>query len=87
MSNPDNISYGEAVTITKGLKDKDLKAAIILNVTKQSVMKCRFDLGEVNDWETLAKYYSKGYPQYLSMLQPTVESSTISVNEEEPQQG
>ena len=74
MKDDDNISFNEQVVVTRGLKDRDLTAAIILNVTQQTVQKCRYELGEVNDWETLASYYSKGYPQYLTLLKPEAEA-------------
>ena len=66
-----NISYREIVTVTRGLKDKDLTAAIILNLTQKRVQKCRFE-GK-NDWETLAKYYAKAYPNYLTLIDPPSE--------------
>ena len=65
-----NISYAENVTVTRGLKDRDLTAAIILNLTQKTVHKCRFT--DANDWETLAAYYAKGYPQYLKLIDPPV---------------
>jgi hypothetical protein len=68
MTNDENISYTENVTVTRGLKDRDLTAAVILNLTQKTVHKFRFE-GK-NDWETLAAYYAKGYPQYLKLLDP-----------------
>lgn len=65
-----NISYAENVTVTRGLKDKDLTAAIILNLTQKTVHKCRFD--DANDWEKLASYYAKNYPNYLKLIDPPV---------------
>ena len=63
-----NISYREKVTVTRGLKDRDLTAGIILNLTQKTVYKCRFE-GK-NDWETLASYYAKSYPNYLKLIDP-----------------
>jgi len=68
INNDENISYSENVTVTRGLKDRDLTAAIILNLTQKIVHKSRFT--DVNDWETLAAYYAKGYPQYLKLIDP-----------------
>ena len=68
MKNDENISYTENVTVTRGLKDRDLKAAVILNLTQKTVQKFRFD-GK-GDWESLSAYYAKGYPQYLKLLDP-----------------
>ena len=68
MKDDSNISYTENVTVTRGLKDRDLTAAVILNLTQKVVFKFRFE-GQ-NDWETLAAYYAKGYPQYLKLLDP-----------------
>lgn len=79
INNDENISYGEKVTVTRGLKDRDLTAGIILNLTQKTVHKCRF--GGNNDWETLAAYYAKGYPQYLKLLEPTPEPTDEEVEE------
>ena len=68
MNDDKNISYREKVTVTRGLKDKDLTAAIILNLTQKTVHKCRFE-GK-NDWETLAKYYAEAYPNYFKLIDP-----------------
>jgi hypothetical protein len=68
MNDDKNISYREKVTITRGLKDRDLTAGIILNLTQKTVYKCHFD-GK-NDWETLAQYYAKSYPEYFKMIDP-----------------
>ena len=81
MKNDDNVSFNEQVVVTRGLKDRDLTAAIILNLTQQKVMKCRFELGEVNDWETLANYYAKGYPQYMTLLKPAAEEEVAEAEE------
>jgi len=66
MTDDKNIGYREAVTLTRGLKDKDLTANIILNLTQKTVFKCRFE-GK-NDWESLSKYYAKSYPQYIDLI-------------------
>ena len=68
MKDDKNISYREKVTVTRGLKDRDFKAAIILNLTQKTVFKCQFD-GK-NDWETLAAYYAKSYPNYFKLIDP-----------------
>ena len=68
MKDENNISYREKVTITRGLKDRDLTAGIILNLTQKTVFKCRF--AGKNDWETLAAYYAKSYPNYFKLADP-----------------
>ena len=82
MKDDKNIAYSESVTVTKGLKDKDLTASIILNLTQKSVQKYRFE-GKT-DWETLAAYYAKGYPQYLKLLEPEekVEDKEITATDD-----
>lgn len=70
INSEDGMSYTENVTVTRGLKDRDLTAGIILNLTQKSVFKCRF--GGKTDWETLAAYYAKGYPNYLKLIDPPV---------------
>ena len=75
MKDDGNISYTENVIVTRGLKDRDLKAAVILNLTQKTVQKFRFE-GK-GDWESLAAYYAKGYPQYLKLLEPPEEKVDI----------
>ena len=67
MTNPDNISYDESINITRGIKTKDqLNAAVILNLTKQSVVKNRFRSDA--DFPSLLAYYQEGYPKYINPL-------------------
>lgn len=70
-----NISYREKVTVTRGLKDRDLTADIILNLTQKTVHKCRFE--DKNDWETLAAYYAKAYPDYFKIIDPPVKVEEV----------
>ena len=65
-------------TVTRGLKDRDLKAAVILNLTQKTVQKFRFE-GK-GDWESLAAYYAKGYPQYLKLIEPQPEPTDEEVD-------
>ena len=78
MKDDQNISYTENVTVTRGLKDRDLKAAVILNLTQKTVQKFRFE-GK-GDWESLAAYYAKGYPQYLKLIEPQPEPTDEEVD-------
>ena len=73
INNDENVSYNESVTLSRGLKDRDLTAAIILNLTQKTVHKCRFD--DANDWEKLAAYYAKAYPQYMQLADPPKEEA------------
>ena len=67
MSDPDNISYDESINITRGIKTKDqLNAAVILNLTKQSVVKNRFRSDA--DFPSLLAYYQEGYPNYINKI-------------------
>ena len=68
MKSDTNISYSESVSLSRGLKNKDITANIILNLTQKTVVKCSFETN--NGWEELASYYAKNYPQYLKMEDP-----------------
>jgi len=75
MTDDKNVSYREKVTVTRGLKDRDLTAPIILNLTQKTVFKCLFD-GK-NDWENLAKYYANAYPNYFNLIDPPKEVEEV----------
>jgi hypothetical protein len=67
MSNPDNISYDESINITRGIKTRDqLNAGVILNLTKQTVVKNSFRSDA--DFPSLLAHYQEGYPKYINPL-------------------
>ena len=70
-----NISYTESVALTRGLKNRDITANIILNLTQKRVEKCNFETN--NGWEELAAYYAKAYPQYMKLIQSEPETDEI----------
>ncbi|RLA20436.1 MAG: hypothetical protein DRQ62_10555 [Gammaproteobacteria bacterium] len=78
LNNDKNISYQEKVVVTRGLKDRDVTADIILNLTQKTVFKNRF--GTKNVWETLAAYYSDAYPQYFKVT-PAPDDVALKVDD------
>ena len=67
MNNPDNISYDESINITRGIKTRDqLNAGVILNLTKQAVVKNSFRSDA--DFPSLLTHYQEGYPKYINPL-------------------
>jgi hypothetical protein len=79
INDDNNVSYDESVTLSRGLKDRDLKAAIILNLTQKTVHKCRFD--DANNWEKLAAYYAKAYPQYIQLIEPQPDPEEMDIED------
>lgn len=69
--NEENYAYNEEVHVTLGLKDKDLmRASVILNISKQSVVKC--SMNPDASFLDLYMYFKKNYPQYVNVLEKGV---------------
>ena len=78
-----NASYQESVTLSRGLKNKDVTAQIILNLTQKSVYKCNFETN--NGWDELAEYFAKNYPQYMQLTkdaEPEPKEAVVTVDED-----
>ena len=63
MKDPNNIEYEEQVYLTRGLRDKDVKNGVILNLTEAKIIKNVFK-SDVNFEELFAHYYD-GYADYI----------------------
>ena len=63
MKDPENIEYEEQVYITRGLKDKDIKNQVILNLTEQKIIKNLFK--NAVTFEELFEHFYQGYPTYI----------------------
>jgi hypothetical protein len=63
MKDPNNITYDEQVYITRGLRDKDLKNQVILNLTEQKIVKNTFK-SSTNFEEAFTHFY-EGYANYI----------------------
>ena len=64
MSNPDNIQWDERMYITRGIRDKDAKNNVILNLTEEKIVKNSFNNGK--DFGELFKYFYDAYPEYIN---------------------
>ena len=63
MKDPNNIHYEEQVYITRGLRDKDLKNQVILNLTEEKIVKNTFKSG--SNFEEIFTHYYEGYAEYI----------------------
>ena len=63
MLNPENIHYEEQVYIARGLKDKDLKNQVILNLIEQKIVKNTFKSGAT--FEEAFTHFYEGYAEYI----------------------
>lgn len=62
MDNPDNIRFDEQVAITRGLKNKDMHAQVILDLSNKRVEKNSFnDKG----FDEIFKYFFANYHEYI----------------------
>jgi hypothetical protein len=67
MKNPDNITWTEAINITRGLKDRDLtKAQVILNLNTKTVIRNVWN--DNKDFPSLLAYYQENYPKYINPI-------------------
>jgi hypothetical protein len=63
MKDPNNVHYEEQVYITRGLRDKDLKNQVILNLTEEKIVKNNFKSG--SNFEEIFTHYYEGYAEYI----------------------
>lgn len=64
VTNPDNMEYEEQVYITRGLKDKDVRNNVILNLTEEKIVKNTFNSGAT--FEDILAHYVDGYGEYIN---------------------
>lgn len=62
-SNPDNMVLDEQVYVTRGLRNKDLKNTVILNLTEEKIVKNGWRSGV--KFEELFQHYYDGYAEYI----------------------
>ena len=63
MKNPENIQYDEQVYIARGLRDKDLKNQVVLNLTEDKIVKNNFNPGK--NFEEIFTHYYDSYAEYI----------------------
>lgn len=63
MKDPENIQYDEHVYITRGLRDKDMKNHVILDLTTEKIVKNTFNSGVT--FEDVFKHFYDGYASYI----------------------
>lgn len=64
MKNPENIHYDEQVYVTRGIREKDRRNQVILNLTEEKIVKNTFNPG-LNFEEVLTHYFN-GYGEHIS---------------------
>jgi hypothetical protein len=63
MKDPNNIEYDEQVYIARGLRDKDLKNQVVLNLTEEKIVKNNFNPGK--NFEEIFTHYYDSYAEYI----------------------
>jgi hypothetical protein len=63
MTNPKNIHYDEQVYISRGLRDRDLKNQVVLNLTEEKIVKNNFNSGKT--FEEVFTHFYEGYAEYI----------------------
>lgn len=64
MKNPDNLQYDEVVYITQGLRDKDTKNSVVLDLTDEKIVKNIFEVNKT--YLELFDYFYSGYTEYIN---------------------
>ena len=63
MKDPNNVEYDEQVYISRGLRDKDLKNQVVLNLTEEKIVKNNFNPGK--NFEEIFTHYYDSYAEYI----------------------
>jgi hypothetical protein len=63
MKDPNNIEYDEQVYISRGLRDKDLKNQVVLNLTEEKIVKNNFNPGK--NFKEIFTHYYDSYAEYI----------------------
>lgn len=66
MEDKSNLRYDERVEVTRGLKKDSHAANILLNMSKKTVERNRFN--DDKDFKNLFKYFFGGYHQYITQV-------------------
>ena len=84
MDDGANVRYDEQMTVTRGLKNKDRDAKVILNLSTKTI--------EKNAWNTertfdeYFRYYLQGYSQYLVPVMTDLDPDYMKAIEDEIKQ-
>jgi hypothetical protein len=63
MKDPANIRYDESMEVTRGLRNRDVNAQVVLNLSQKKVERNSFKTDK--DFDTIFMYYFNNYSQYL----------------------
>jgi hypothetical protein len=73
MQDSNNIRYDESMEVVRGLRSRDVDAQVVLNLSKKTVERNRFETGKTFD--EIFRYFFVNYSQYLipviGQLDPT----------------
>jgi len=88
MNDPENLRYDEQVSISKGLRTKDMHAQVILNLSDKKVEKNSFETGK--SFDEIFRYFLDNYTQYIAQtmaqLDPSYLNAVANVMEQEIKQ-
>jgi len=70
--NPDNWQFDEVVTVSRGLKSRDLKYQnVILNISKKRIE--RNSMNPDATWEDIYAYFKEHYKEYITTIENEIE--------------
>lgn len=83
MENPDNIRWDEQVSISRGLKSRDMNAQVVLNLSEKCIQRNTFNSGTTFD--DIFKYFFENYSTYITQVMAQIDPEYLSTQVEEMQ--
>ena len=85
MDNPDNVRYDEQVSFARGLRNKDMNAQVILDLSNKQVERNSFKTNK--SFDEIFRYFLENYTDYvaqtMTQLDPEYLASVASKMEAE----
>ena len=66
MDDPENIRWDEKVEISRGLKNKDTQAHVLINLNTKTVERNSFN--DNRDFDKIFRYYWTNYDRYMTQV-------------------
>jgi len=66
MSNPNNHELTEIVVVRRGLRDKDRRNSIVLDLTEEKVVKDIYSADKTTTFDEYFKHFYEGFGDYIN---------------------
>lgn len=85
MDDPNNIRYDESMEIVRGLRNRDVDAQVVLNLSRKIVERNRFKTDK--DFDEIFMYYFTNYNKYLLPVMAELDPDYLNQLAEQIRQG